>query len=139
MVVMDREDYSVKAQSLLADTNTYKTIIKDPTNKLKNKLSQTLKDIKNQGRLSDHSYRKVYPTSVVAPKFYNLPKIHKIGTPLRPTVSSRGSITYGVAKELANITHPLGWPIPTPSQKHSILCATHQGSKAVIRRGDDIL
>ena len=35
MVVMDREDYADKAQSLLADTNTYKTITKDPTNKLK--------------------------------------------------------------------------------------------------------
>ena len=30
-----------------------------------------------------------------------------MGTPLRPIVSSRGSITYGVAKELAGIIHPL--------------------------------
>ena len=41
------------------------------------------------------------------PKFYGLPKIHKIGTPLRPIVSSRGSITYGVAKELVYIIKPL--------------------------------
>ena len=34
MVVMDREDYMDKAQSLLADTTTYKTITKDPTNKI---------------------------------------------------------------------------------------------------------
>ena len=33
----------------------------------------------------------------------------------------------------------LGWPIPTPSQKHSTLLATHEGSKAGTRRGDDIL
>ena len=37
MVVLDREDYKDKAQLLLADTNTYKPITKDPTNKLKNK------------------------------------------------------------------------------------------------------
>ena len=50
MVVMDRKDkYTDKAQLLLADTTTYKTITKDPTNKLKNKLFQTLRDIKNQG------------------------------------------------------------------------------------------
>ena len=41
------------------------------------------------------------------PKFYGLPKIHKTGTLLRPTVSSRGSITYGIAKELAHIIKPL--------------------------------
>ena len=35
LVVMDQEDYMDKAHSLLADTNTYKTITKDPTNKLK--------------------------------------------------------------------------------------------------------
>ena len=38
--------------------------------------------------------------------FYGLPKIHKAGTPLRPIVSSRASITYGVAEELAYIMKP---------------------------------
>ena len=50
---------------------------------------------------------KYNPTSAVDPKFYGLPKIHNIGTPLRPIVSSRESITYGVTKELANIICPL--------------------------------
>ena len=40
-------------------------------------------------------------------KSYGLPKIHKLDTPLRPIVSSYGSVTYGVAKELANILKPL--------------------------------
>ena len=30
-----------------------------------------------------------------------LTKIHKTGTPLRPIVSRRGSVTYGVAKVFA--------------------------------------
>ena len=37
------------------------------------------------------------------PKFYGLPKIHKLDTPLRPIVSSCGSVIYGVAKELTKI------------------------------------
>ena len=41
------------------------------------------------------------------PKFYGLPKIHKPDTPLRPILSSCGSVTYGVAKELAKILKPL--------------------------------
>ena len=40
MVVMDREDYTKKVKLLLTDTNTYKPIPKDPTNKFKSKLSQ---------------------------------------------------------------------------------------------------
>ena len=41
------------------------------------------------------------------PKFYGLPKIHKLDTPLRPIVSSCGSVTYGVARELSKILKPL--------------------------------
>ena len=49
----------------------------------------------------------MYPTGCVPPKFYGLPKIHKPETPLRPIVSSCGSVTYGVAKELVKILKPL--------------------------------
>ena len=42
-------------------------------------------------------------TGCVPPKFYGLPKIQKPDTPLRPIVSSCGSFTYCVAKELAKI------------------------------------
>ena len=49
----------------------------------------------------------MYPTGCVPPKFYMLPRIHKLDTPLRPIVSSFGSVTYGVAKELTKILKPL--------------------------------
>ena len=38
MVIMDQQDYTNKAQTLLQDTNTYKVLPKDPTSYLKNKL-----------------------------------------------------------------------------------------------------
>ena len=41
------------------------------------------------------------------PKFYGLPKIHKTGNLLRPIVSSRGSVTYGVTKVLSKVLKPL--------------------------------
>ena len=107
MVIMDQEECTNKALTLLQDTNTYKVLKKDPTSQLKNKLITILKDIKHTGDLSTNKYMQVYPTSAVPPKFYGLPKIHKVGTPLRSIVSSRGSITYGVAKELAYIIKPL--------------------------------
>ena len=49
----------------------------------------------------------MYPTGASSPKFYGLPKIHKKNMPLRPIVSSIGSVTYGVAKELARVIKPL--------------------------------
>ena len=49
----------------------------------------------------------MYPMGCSAPKFYGLPKIHKPDTSLRPIVSSCGSVTYGVAKELTKILKPL--------------------------------
>ena len=42
-----------------------------------------------------------------APKFYGLPKIHKQDTPLRPIVSSTGTVSYNTSKELARILKPL--------------------------------
>ena len=108
MVNMDQQDYINKAQALLQDPNTYKVLPKDPTSQLKNKIITLLKDIKQTGGLTTQKYKQLYPTSAVPPpKFYGLPKIHKTGTPLRPIVSSRGSITYGVAKELSHIIKPL--------------------------------
>ena len=49
----------------------------------------------------------MYLTGASSPKLYGLPKIHKKNIPLRPIASSRGSVTYGVAKELARILKPL--------------------------------
>ena len=106
MVVMDKQDYINNANQLL-NQNTYKVISKDPTNTIKNKLINILKGIKTKSGLGINTYKSMYPTGCVPPKFYGLPKIHKPDTPLRPIVSSCGSVTYGVAKELAKILKPL--------------------------------
>ena len=106
MVIMDRQDYIGKANNLLSQ-NTYKTIQWDPTNTIKNKLITILKRVKSQTSLSNQTYKAMYPMGCVSHKFYGFPKIHKPDTPLRPIVSSFGSVTYRVAKELAKILKPL--------------------------------
>ena len=107
LVVMDRADYSNKAQKLLEDRGTYRVIKIDPTNKVKNKLVNLFKKTKAEGGISDQPYKKMYPTGAVAPMFYGLPKIHKRDISLRPIVSSRDSINYEVAKDLSRILRPL--------------------------------
>ena len=47
-------------------------------------------------------------------KFYGLPKIHKTGNPLKPIVSSRGSVTYGVARVISKVLKPLVDKSPPP-------------------------
>ena len=106
MVITDRQDYVNKGNQLL-NQNTYKTLAKDPTNSIKNKLISILKRVKQQTGLDSNTYKSMYPTGCVPPKLYGLPKIHKPGTPLKPIVSNCGSSTYGVAKELAKILKPL--------------------------------
>ena len=106
LVVLDKDNYISKAQDLLKDAKTYKEISSDPRNKLKNKLISLLKKIKTEVGISEQLYKKMYPTGAVAPKFYGLPKVHKRGIPLRPIVSSWGSLSYEVAKELSRILRP---------------------------------
>ena len=106
MVVMDREDYNNKAQELL-NSPVYRSLPRDPTNKIKAQLITKLRRIKKDSNLDEGMYRAMYPTGCVLPKFYCLPKIHKTGNPLRPIVSSRGSVTYGVAKVISKVVKPL--------------------------------
>ena len=107
IVIMDKEDYQDKAKALLEDQERYKALKTDPTGRTKSRMINLLKKIKSEGGIDDILYKKLYPTGAVTPKFYGLPKIHKDGVPLRPIVSSRGSITYEVAKELSRILKPL--------------------------------
>ena len=102
-VVMDRSDYENKIQNILKDTKTYEPLKKDPTTTFKNKLINTLKEWKKEGRISKILYKQIYPTSDQPPKFYGLPKIHKPDLPLRPIVSGNGSVTEPCAKHLAKI------------------------------------
>ena len=69
----------------------------------------------------------MYPTGCVPPKFYGLPQIHKTGTPLRPIVSSRGSVTYGVAKVLSKVIQPLVGKSPHHIQSTSDFVSKAKG------------
>ena len=106
VVVMDKEDYNTKSEELLQPP-TYQILNTDPTNRQKNKLISLLKSIKAEGGIDETTYKKLYPTGATTPKYYGLPKVHKKDTPLRPIVSSIGSVAYGTAKELSRILKPL--------------------------------
>ena len=126
MVVLDKEDYINKAKDLL-NTPVYKEIPKDPTNKIKAQLIIKLRRFKKERKLDEGLYRTMYRTGCVPPKFYGLPKIHKMGTPLRPIVSSRGSVTYGVAKVLSKVIQLLVGKSPHHIQSTSDFVSKAKG------------
>ena len=132
MVLLDKEDYIKKSEDLLKQ-NTYRELVVEPTNKYKNKLINLLKTIKSEGGMNNNTYKRLYTTGAVSPKYYGLPKIHEAGVPLRPIISSRGSATYETAKELAKIIKPLVGRSPLP-------CTEQQGLlKKLIFSGTELL
>ena len=76
----------------------------------------------------------MYPMGCTFPKFHGLPKIHKTNTTLRPTVSSRGSVTYGVAKVLAKILKSLEWK--SPHHEHTPKDFGERVSKVTLQTGE---
>ena len=94
---------------LVGNKDTYSPMKKDPTDKFRAQLVNILREWNNQKLIPEKLYtiRFPYPTGGQPSRMYGLPKIHKAGTPLRPIVSSLGSITYNVAKYLAKILSPL--------------------------------
>ena len=106
-VIMDKKDYEEKANALLNDTNTYEKLKKDPTKQFKSKLTNILGRLKSEKKIDTKLWQKLYPTSENPPRFYGLPKVHKTNYPLRPIVSSIGTITYETARLLADLLSPL--------------------------------
>ena len=61
MVVLDREDYIEKAGNLLAQPS-YRTLDRDPTNKLKARLITILRRIKRATDMEEGMYKTMHPT-----------------------------------------------------------------------------
>jgi hypothetical protein len=106
-VVLNKSEYTTKMDTLVNDVSTYKSIKKDPTDKYRAQLVKILNQWRSEETIPDNLCRFLKPTGGVPPRIYGLPKIHKANIPLRPIVSSLGSVTYNVAKYLARILSPL--------------------------------
>ena len=91
---MDKQQYQYKALSLLNDKSTYAVLNSDPTSKTQRKLNKMLLDLKKADKISDSTYKMLYSSDGLCPRFYGLPKIHKPEIPLKPIVSFVNYPTY---------------------------------------------
>ena len=83
--------------------DSYRMIDNDPSEKVMKDVSKIIKN----SSLDDSTKKKLIPRNDILPRIYGLPKIHKIGVPLRPIVNTIGSPTYLLVKFLAKKLLPL--------------------------------
>ena len=88
--------------TLLADSDMYVLIKKDPIKKLMTALRSLLTEWRTKGYIKDSDYKALYCSDALLPRAYGLLQIHKPGCPLRIIVSSVGSPLYSLATFLHN-------------------------------------
>ncbi|BHF64138.1 hypothetical protein SprV_0200713700 [Sparganum proliferum] len=99
-VVLDRTDYLQNAKGLLEDRQFYVPCAMNPVKALAREINATLLALENSGAITPTDRRMGRPQDTTLARLYGLPKVHKDGVPLRPTVSLKGTPTYGLAKWL---------------------------------------
>lgn len=104
-VAMNKSDYRSKMNGMLEDTSTYEPIRSDLTNRLQADNNDIIKHLYNMGQMEQYDAMRCTVHNAVAPKIYGLPKVHKIGHPLRPVVSCINSPTYFTARYISDILY----------------------------------
>ncbi len=92
---------------MLLQPPTYKKLKKDPTQVVKKRITDLLKDLKAAKHINMAMFNKLKPTNCFVPKFYGLPEVHQPDFPLRPIVSAITSPTFSLSKFIACIISPL--------------------------------
>ncbi|CAF3164199.1 unnamed protein product [Rotaria sp. Silwood2] len=101
IVIMDKTEYNNKMLQILNDKNTFKQLEQDDTLAQEDKLIRKLKQLKNDGFITEKEYNFCRPVGTQPGRIYGLPKIHKLNLPLRPIVSASGTFNFNLAKLLA--------------------------------------
>ncbi|XP_069979446.1 uncharacterized protein [Penaeus vannamei] len=108
IVILNKTDYYSKISNILADSSKFKLLDAYLSSHLLNredKLNRFLRPIKET--INEDTYNSILASGSRPGCLYGLPKVHKIGTPLRPIVSSINTFNYNLAKFLVKINEPL--------------------------------
>ena len=117
IVIMNKVDYLEKMENLLSDTETYENLTSNP---LENVNSNFNKKIKNILRGNDTLIKQLTVSSATLPYMYGLIKTHKQNNPVRPIISSVGSISYRLSKYLVKLLSPLLGNISNSNIKNNV-------------------
>ncbi|VDO94133.1 unnamed protein product [Schistosoma margrebowiei] len=87
-------------KALLNDKSKFQKLAvkNDVADKIEKKLTDSVKEIKQQRVISEKVFEMLKPTGTIKPRLYGLPKIHKRGLPLRPVLDMNNSAYHAIAK-----------------------------------------
>ncbi|XP_077862558.1 uncharacterized protein LOC144344537 [Saccoglossus kowalevskii] len=112
VVVWRRYLYLVEAERQLSDTDSYRALDVDITNKIQREIGDVVNGYIAKGDLPKEAKNLIVHrqrTSV----FYLLPKIHKVNNPGRPIVSACNCPTEHIARYLDSMLRPIVASQPT--------------------------
>ncbi|CAF3249837.1 unnamed protein product [Rotaria sp. Silwood2] len=107
VVLMDKQDYVNKIQSILNDSSKFSSLSEDPTLARENSLKSLLRKLHDQGQTTDQFYYLARPTGSNPGRLYGFSKVHKQPVSLRPVLSSIGTFNYGLGKALTQMLSDL--------------------------------
>lgn len=87
ITILNSKDYLDKVHVMLSDSNTYLPVSIDDTLTVKFKVDCIIDALTTDGFLTAKQCKYLKDFHPRCPLFYGLPKIHKVGIPLRPIVS----------------------------------------------------
>jgi hypothetical protein len=102
VVILDRDEYLRKMESLISDRTKFEPIDHDPTIAEEDRLTRKLRCLKERRFITEQEYDLCFPSGSQPGTLYGLPKVHKVGVPLRPILSATGTFNYGIARLLVN-------------------------------------
>lgn len=107
IVVMNKSDYLFKAKEILNDDKSFKKLNFNLTEEREKELINFLLELKRNKSISLEEYNVMRPdTGSRTPEAYFLVKVHKLGQPVRPIISSYNSYNFKTAKYLALLLKP---------------------------------
>lgn len=114
VVVMDSGLYLKYNLDLLADTEVYIPLNRDPTIEFQGRLKSLLNEAVSSEVLTSNMADKIYIPHLVTPIFHSLPKMHKqvFPPPLRSFVAGIGSMSENLAAWVDNLLQPQVFQIP---------------------------
>nr|VZI32268.1 unnamed protein product [Spirometra erinaceieuropaei] len=110
-VIMDKTDYVNKANQAFNDRQGYTPIAEDPTKKQAASIKKKMNKLTRKKLINPADCKFPTPNDTRIAHAYGLPKVHKVGAPLRIILPLIGSPKYNLAKWLyKHLKHLMnGW------------------------------
>jgi len=110
VVILDKNEYIEKMESILRDKTKFFQIEDDCTSliiKREDQLNNMLRKLKDSHSIDKDTYSHLFTSGSKPGVLYGLPKVHKTGCPLRPILSAIGTLNYNISKYFVPILKTL--------------------------------